>query len=182
MNCPKCKSALHPIKIRDIELDQCEKCYGLWFDEGELKKIAEMELTDIEKETLGFSDSSPLPQIDSKQGDNLCPRCANPLREINYMYETNIKVDSCEVCHGLWLDFGELAQIAKYLSEKAQLDEKEKEKYLEIYKMAKAKAKETEKKIDNAMSENLTSSKVDKNLLKAVSFLNGMLDRVFGRK
>lgn len=38
-----------------------------------------------------------------------CPKCDGKLVETDY---ENIKMDVCNGCHGVWLDAGELAQIA----------------------------------------------------------------------
>jgi len=46
----------------------------------------------------------------SKQTEMQCPRCDGILRETNY---ENIKIDICDKCTGVWLDAGELAQIAQ---------------------------------------------------------------------
>lgn len=40
-----------------------------------------------------------------------CPKCDGNLVESNF---ENIKVDVCNGCHGVWLDAGELAQIAHH--------------------------------------------------------------------
>lgn len=38
-----------------------------------------------------------------------CPKCDGTLHETEY---ENIKIDVCDGCTGVWLDAGELAQIA----------------------------------------------------------------------
>ncbi len=38
-----------------------------------------------------------------------CPKCDGMLHETEY---ENIKIDVCDKCTGVWLDAGELAQIA----------------------------------------------------------------------
>ena len=37
--CPRCQVNLQIMRVRDIELDACPKCVGLWFDSTELDKI-----------------------------------------------------------------------------------------------------------------------------------------------
>jgi uncharacterized protein len=44
-----------------------------------------------------------------------CPRCDGKLKETDY---ENIKIDVCESCGGVWLDAGELAQVAHKDEEK----------------------------------------------------------------
>jgi hypothetical protein len=46
-----------------------------------------------------------------------CPKCGMGLIEISYK---TINVDKCSACEGVWLDAGELEQVAKL--EKGKLD------------------------------------------------------------
>ena len=41
--CPKCASPLVAITYRDVELDKCTGCGGLWFDTGELDRVMGQE-------------------------------------------------------------------------------------------------------------------------------------------
>ena len=43
-----------------------------------------------------------------------CPKCDGKLVETNF---ENIKIDVCNQCTGVWLDAGELAQIANHETE-----------------------------------------------------------------
>ena len=46
---------------------------------------------------------------ESKDASHLeCPKCDGKLVETDY---ENIKMDVCNLCHGIWLDAGELAQV-----------------------------------------------------------------------
>lgn len=46
---------------------------------------------------------------ESKNLEAQCPKCDGTLYEADY---ENIKIDVCNKCTGVWLDAGELAQIA----------------------------------------------------------------------
>jgi hypothetical protein len=41
--CPKCAAPLVTITYRNVELDKCSSCEGLWFDSGELDKVLAQE-------------------------------------------------------------------------------------------------------------------------------------------
>ena len=41
--CPKCGAPLITIKYRDVELDKCSECQGMWFDAGELDQVMAQE-------------------------------------------------------------------------------------------------------------------------------------------
>ena len=37
--CPKCAAPLLTVTYRNVELDKCSACGGLWFDCGELDQV-----------------------------------------------------------------------------------------------------------------------------------------------
>jgi hypothetical protein len=41
--CPKCAAPLLTITYRNVELDKCSSCDGLWFDCGELDQVLAQE-------------------------------------------------------------------------------------------------------------------------------------------
>jgi uncharacterized protein len=46
MRCPKCGMALNEIEFREVKLDKCMACGGVWLDDGELEQIAAQESED----------------------------------------------------------------------------------------------------------------------------------------
>lgn len=69
--------------------------------EDEYFRRQEQELLQKMKEKLG--------EETSKETAVQCPKCDGVLFETDY---ENIKIDVCNKCHGVWLDAGELAQVA----------------------------------------------------------------------
>ena len=50
-------------------------------------------------------------QTAAKQAGSMkCPRCGEPLEEQSFQ---KITIDQCTACHGIWLDAGELEQVAE---------------------------------------------------------------------
>ncbi|MBI2082333.1 MAG: zf-TFIIB domain-containing protein [Deltaproteobacteria bacterium] len=43
MRCPKCGMELHAMPYKDVTVDKCFHCQGVYLDEGELEKIAGSE-------------------------------------------------------------------------------------------------------------------------------------------
>ena len=37
--CPKCGAPLLPVRFREVELDKCSRCQGIWLDCGELDQV-----------------------------------------------------------------------------------------------------------------------------------------------
>jgi Zn-finger nucleic acid-binding protein len=41
--CPKCGDSLEPVTFRDVPLDQCQSCGGVWLGPNDLKILAEKD-------------------------------------------------------------------------------------------------------------------------------------------
>lgn len=117
MQCPICKIFLGKSLLSGVEIDYCARCYGLWFEEGELENAK-----DEKDRNLRWLDidlwKDPARFVISPQ-KKMCPKERMPLYEVRYG-DSNIKVDLCNLCHGVWLDRGEFKNIVVYLREKAE--------------------------------------------------------------
>ncbi len=49
MKCPKCGLQLIEIDYKDIKIDKCSECDGVWLDAGELESIIGLEKTNLDK-------------------------------------------------------------------------------------------------------------------------------------
>ncbi len=49
MHCPKCGMKIVEIDYKNIRIDQCSGCGGVWLDKGELEQISVMEKKGLEK-------------------------------------------------------------------------------------------------------------------------------------
>jgi len=114
--CPICKIPLSDTIFYNTEVDYCPRCYGLWFEEEELRwakdeKDKELRWLDVDlwKDETKFKIS---------RGIRLCPSCRIPLYEV-YYGDSRVIVDVCNLCHGIWLDRAEFKKIIDYLKEKA---------------------------------------------------------------
>jgi len=117
--CPQCNVEFQQALLAGVEIDYCPRCYGLWFEEKELEwakdaKDRNLQWLDIDlwKDTGSF-------QI--QKGAKLCPTDRMPLYEVRYG-DSNIKVDVCSICSGIWLDRGEFIEIIEYLKEKGEYE------------------------------------------------------------
>jgi len=94
MNCPRCSHDLKTKTIRElsgeIEVDHCESCEGIWFDQGELRPL------DLVVEH--------------------CPKCQDEhieMEKVNHPRDSRIIIDQCPNCKGIWVDKGEIEGIQK---------------------------------------------------------------------
>ncbi|MEW5818572.1 MAG: zf-TFIIB domain-containing protein [Cyanobacteriota bacterium] len=109
--CPVCESFLVPNYVGDIEIDVCEdSCKGIWFDEGELIKIRKLSKDPTYEEIKGEFVPKPV-DIAKSETKRPCPRCNVSMCRYNWKLNSDIYVDLCHYCYGVWLDYGELKGI-----------------------------------------------------------------------
>lgn len=49
MRCPKCGMELIEIDYKNIKMDKCSECDGIWLDAGELETASKLEKTGLDK-------------------------------------------------------------------------------------------------------------------------------------
>lgn len=47
--CPRCKIDMQKLVKKDVVIDVCKKCGGMWVDAGELEKLAKIKEEEDEK-------------------------------------------------------------------------------------------------------------------------------------
>lgn len=97
--CPKCKSYMFAGRKRDVQIDCCSFCGGIWLDPGELASITSTE-KDLPQE--GQAESAT---------DYPCPNCGDKLATRSYSNANPVMIDLCVKCKGVYLDKGELQKI-----------------------------------------------------------------------
>ena len=103
--CPRCQIKMKLLKVRDIELDACPKCMGIWFDATELDKIIG-----------GGKSFEEMAYLAAPLGGNIfCPSCGE---KMHYSTVKDVTIDFCKQCEGIWLDTGELTELAAHLPQK----------------------------------------------------------------
>lgn len=105
MDCPKCNSEMQILNIETlqgkVEIDRCNSCHGLWFDNGEAEKLKGDWMAD-------FADSGD-PGVGKTYNtvrDIQCPRCSKPMTKINDPKQRHLEYEACEE-HGMFMDAGE---------------------------------------------------------------------------
>lgn len=115
--CPKyCGVHLQRVKAGSLEVDQCPKCEGVWFDtanKNELIEILRLGRDNLPPQLVKSWKLDKVRQTRSKSKGYNCPRCGALLR--GYWYGAEIEagqtfvIESCRKGCGMWLDDGELA-------------------------------------------------------------------------
>ena len=113
MNCPDCQSELKVANLKGINIHECLKCKGKWFERNEL-----IQAKDKADEGLRWLDFDPFGKDAEKlsigSDGKQCPQCAKKMQSLTFS-QSKIIVDKCQSCEGVWLSHGELAKIIRYL-------------------------------------------------------------------
>jgi Zn-finger nucleic acid-binding protein len=107
---------MESMDFRGVSLDECIQCGGIWFDDGELKKLQTLG----DQLSLHSAESQAVAQTKSRAPDRqpkLCPVCHEALTPFEYMYSSNIILDECDNCYGIWVQDGELQKMAEYMEQ-----------------------------------------------------------------
>ena len=124
MQCPVCKGLLRQEKYQYVEFDICMDCRGIWVSGEQFRALAVQVATDGQVESsaiLSFKARKVLrPGEDNPV--RICPKCTLAMREFNYAYDSNIFLDRCEQCKGIWLDPNEIIDIAKHIQYNPEAD------------------------------------------------------------
>jgi len=57
MKCPKCGMNLVEIDYKNIKVDKCSECEGIWLDAGEIEVVGQMDKSGLDKLFSVFSRS-----------------------------------------------------------------------------------------------------------------------------
>lgn len=120
MICPVCSNQLRQIKTASAIVDHCPRCRGIWFDFGELsdfiKALSASDKIQPKKTTL-FQHHAVKGVHTVKEKNRLCPKCKKSMRPFNYAGDSNVFLDKCPLCSGIWADGGEAKKLAEYIKE-----------------------------------------------------------------
>lgn len=117
MQCPRDRSVLVNENYEgDVHVDRCPSCNGVWLQRGELEAIQETlerdysaELRRIDVVALAYEQARQ-----AAQPPIACPSCGSSVQAEEYGYCSQILVDRCGTCGGIWLDSGELQALERF--------------------------------------------------------------------
>jgi len=103
--------------VNGVRVHSCGGCGGVWLDKGELNALAHPAEGDLEY--------CSLERLAEDRVTNLpCPACPDVrLVQVNFISYTDIVMDYCPRCQGLWLDRGELDAVTAEVRRLEQVPE-----------------------------------------------------------
>lgn len=107
--CPVCTTALSRSLV-DLKhgVDHCERCGGLLMPRSSFAQVV--------NQRRAWASGPPAPPVplDTRELERklTCPACHNAMAVHPYYGPGNVVIDSCDGCDVIWVDSGELKQIA----------------------------------------------------------------------
>ena len=117
--CPRCKEVLARFKVFDVDLDQCPKCQGIWFDQRELDTIKSNMDDDVRWKD--FDLKSYAERAHFKHTRMPCPACGRALCELRFD-TSRIELEFCAKCGGVWADRGKLVPVLNHMRRQVALE------------------------------------------------------------
>jgi len=107
--CPVCEEPLVAAAIESKPVEHCARCGGVLCDQRTFTQVIERLRAryrgpQLEAEPIDRS------ELARKLG---CPACGRDLDLHPYYGPGNVLIDSCDACHLIWLDKGEIATIVR---------------------------------------------------------------------
>jgi uncharacterized protein len=120
MRCPRDGTSLTTENYEgDVAVERCPACRGFWLDQGELEKVQET-LEHDHSERLSNLDlvarAYELARQNARPGVS-CPSCGTALEAEEYAYCSQILVDRCPQCGGIWFDNGEVQALEQFFEQ-----------------------------------------------------------------
>lgn len=121
--CPDCNIPLNTINFLSInsdkngkfEIERCDKCYGLFFDPGEIEELLEKSVSGVfqinQKQMRSINRDRY--QKESNIRYRKCPVCRSYMQRSNYAHRSGVVVDRCYQ-HGIWLNNGEITHLMEW--------------------------------------------------------------------
>jgi uncharacterized protein len=115
MKCPLDHTELQSKRYEDnIKVGACPSCGGMWLDKGELEVIQETQERDYSEELSRMPDLGyqAYELAQQKTGRILqCPYCSTEMEAREYARCSQVMIDACPKCQGIWLDKGEIEAL-----------------------------------------------------------------------
>jgi Zn-finger nucleic acid-binding protein len=98
MQCPTCPALLLRLEVGAIELDECPRCLGMWFDQGELQALMGEALEATRNLQQRYLPPTGEEKVPARAA---CPRCVTG--RLVEQEEGGHLLAGCRRCHGSWV-------------------------------------------------------------------------------
>jgi Zn-finger nucleic acid-binding protein len=122
--CPECNIPLQTIDLNvngHLYIERCGKCFGLFFDPGEVEALLDNTVSGEETINLKHIQAINDDRYQSKKFKYVkCPVCQILMNRVNFGYRSGVVIDQCRK-HGIWLNNGEITHLMEWKKAGGQL-------------------------------------------------------------
>jgi len=108
--CPKCAAPMERVEAAGVTIDRCRGCGGLWLDVLEKERLLKSKAGVAQADTGDPGVGSKL----DEQTELYCPRDRSAMIHMVDPGQPHVGYESCTVCGGVFLDAGELHDLADF--------------------------------------------------------------------
>ena len=109
MDCPKCFQRMETVTYRDIEVERCTGCRGLWFGLLEAEKLASIPGS----EAIDDGDPHEGARWDAVKRVQ-CPECSTRMIRMADARQHHLWYEACKICGGMFFDAGEFRDYKEH--------------------------------------------------------------------
>ena len=115
--CPLCNENLQTIDLNlngPFLIERCEKCFGLFFDPGEIEILLESSVSNVFNINYQLLRNINRERYQNKQVKYVkCPVCQILMNRGNFGHRSGVIIDQCKK-HGIWLESGEITHLMEW--------------------------------------------------------------------
>ncbi|KJU85307.1 rhomboid family protein [Candidatus Magnetobacterium bavaricum] len=114
LKCPQCRHhVLTTSRYKDIALDTCSRCGGLWFEKHSLDKIL---LSHDKDDKDSMYTPSIIENLGAYKGQTTrhCPDCQIPMKRYDLAQGSGLEISVCAECYGIWLEKEKIEQARAF--------------------------------------------------------------------
>ncbi|MFV0442297.1 MAG: zf-TFIIB domain-containing protein [Planctomycetaceae bacterium] len=109
LDCPACGDQLVTAVVDDLPCRACPSCFGTTISHDDFGDLVARRRASYQ----GADQLASTMNLDALAHERECPICHDAMEVHPYYGPGNTIIDSCSVCHLVWLDAGELLAIER---------------------------------------------------------------------
>lgn len=110
LRCPKCKASMEVVLFKNIVIDRCTACCGLWFDALERDQLMKIRGSETIDRAMAPDARSRIPQPAKFD----CPVCASAMIAMVDQKNWDLQYETCGACAGVFFDAGEFRECKEH--------------------------------------------------------------------
>jgi len=110
--CPRCDKALAVRVYAELDVDECDKCGGLFIEESVLNRL--IDARENARNALHLALPKRSRRRESEVRYLKCPACKKHMNRRVFGKVSGVIVDACKP-HGIWFDAGELSDVIEFV-------------------------------------------------------------------